>query len=344
MQCWDEYFALGILYHWRTVSPDQLPWLIDSIDKFPLVEMPIDGLPPYPTDIRERVRFNLGVLLADQGLATEARSQMKILANQRPAQTSQWIEAAKTFLEKYRQPTDFINACMATHLCASNLDLSQFISHIPVDQAKEIGTILSSSGYSAEKIQNKDIDGDGIAEIWFVNKEEMGNNLWIVKVADGKLQAVSTSLSSTTNIFTVQARDAIEGNPVFLVQHDQENETWVLTTDLPAKKLESALLKSWLQFYIQNALSPIEDQLLSGSDPNLMIDQLTHLEYLVKMDQTIKTDPCAECAHWKYLLALADELAGNKTQAARLYYELWRDYPNSPFVLMAKAKLDSLPQ
>ncbi|MEM7334356.1 MAG: hypothetical protein AAF490_19895, partial [Chloroflexota bacterium] len=41
-----------------------------------------------------------------------------------------------------------------------------------------------------------------------------------------------------------------------------------------------------------------------------------------------------------YLLGLAHELAGNEAEAVRAYWQLWHDYPISPYALMASAKLE----
>ncbi len=41
-----------------------------------------------------------------------------------------------------------------------------------------------------------------------------------------------------------------------------------------------------------------------------------------------------------YLLALAYELTGDETNAVQTYWQLWRDHPDSPYALMARAKLE----
>ena len=40
-----------------------------------------------------------------------------------------------------------------------------------------------------------------------------------------------------------------------------------------------------------------------------------------------------------YLLAMAYEFAGDKTQAANTYWQLWHQYPDSEYALIAQAKL-----
>jgi hypothetical protein len=43
-----------------------------------------------------------------------------------------------------------------------------------------------------------------------------------------------------------------------------------------------------------------------------------------------------------YLLALAYDLTGDEASAVQTYWQLWRDYPASPYALMARAKLDPI--
>jgi hypothetical protein len=41
-----------------------------------------------------------------------------------------------------------------------------------------------------------------------------------------------------------------------------------------------------------------------------------------------------------YLMGVAYEMSGQPEQAARAYYILWRDYPDSPYALLAQNKLE----
>lgn len=48
-------------------------------------------------------------------------------------------------------------------------------------------------------------------------------------------------------------------------------------------------------------------------------------------------------AHLIYLLALTHELSGDEETAVTLYWQLWHDYPSSPYALNASRKLERLP-
>jgi hypothetical protein len=49
-----------------------------------------------------------------------------------------------------------------------------------------------------------------------------------------------------------------------------------------------------------------------------------------------------ERSRYHYLLALAYELTGDETAAVQTYWQLWHDFPHSPYALMARAKLEPL--
>jgi hypothetical protein len=44
-----------------------------------------------------------------------------------------------------------------------------------------------------------------------------------------------------------------------------------------------------------------------------------------------------------YLLGLAYELAGDEANALATYLQVWQNYSNSPYAIMAQAKLEPIP-
>ncbi len=48
-------------------------------------------------------------------------------------------------------------------------------------------------------------------------------------------------------------------------------------------------------------------------------------------------------SYYTYLLALAYDLTGDEASAVQTYWQLWRDYPESPYALIARAKLEATP-
>lgn len=52
---------------------------------------------------------------------------------------------------------------------------------------------------------------------------------------------------------------------------------------------------------------------------------------------------CMDRPRLHYLLGLAYELTGDQADAVQTYWQLWHDYPGSPYALMARAKLEPAP-
>jgi hypothetical protein len=44
----------------------------------------------------------------------------------------------------------------------------------------------------------------------------------------------------------------------------------------------------------------------------------------------------------QYLLGLAYELSGDEANAVHTYWQVWHDYPNNPYALMARHKLEPI--
>jgi hypothetical protein len=77
-------------------------------------------------------------------------------------------------------------------------------------------------------------------------------------------------------------------------------------------------------------------ELFSGFDPARARDNLLDLRYSSRFACLNWFD----CANFDYALALSHELAGDTREARALYYQIWRDYADSPFATMARLKID----
>jgi len=87
--------------------------------------------------------------------------------------------------------------------------------------------------------------------------------------------------------------------------------------------------------------SPIRratDDLFSGADPATIRQALLAVQK--SGDFNCKKPDCAEFA---YLFGLTYELTGDAQKAVDAYLELWRKYPDGPYTLMARAKLELVP-
>ncbi len=57
-------------------------------------------------------------------------------------------------------------------------------------------------------------------------------------------------------------------------------------------------------------------------------------------DRQAKKFASWDADHHYYLAGLAYQMAGDDQKAAQIYWQLWHDYPESPYALIARAKLE----
>ncbi|MGQ0601973.1 MAG: hypothetical protein ACT4QE_09790, partial [Anaerolineales bacterium] len=80
------------------------------------------------------------------------------------------------------------------------------------------------------------------------------------------------------------------------------------------------------------------DDLFAGAD--LAIVRAVVLKAKEARDFNCKT---VDCPQVEYLLGLPYELTGDEREAVQTYLDLWCAYPDSPFTIMARAKLELAP-
>lgn len=86
----------------------------------------------------------------------------------------------------------------------------------------------------------------------------------------------------------------------------------------------------------QNLLREGQTTLLAGQDPKSAIPLLARALSLWELTEDGWS---YHASHIQYLLGLSYELSGDERQAVKTYWELWRDYPETPYALMAREKL-----
>jgi hypothetical protein len=80
------------------------------------------------------------------------------------------------------------------------------------------------------------------------------------------------------------------------------------------------------------------EDLFAGADP------ATVRAALLKARESRDFDcEAVDCPQFQYLLGLTYELEGDERNAVQTYLDLWRTYPDSPFTIMARAKLGLVP-
>ncbi len=100
--------------------------------------------------------------------------------------------------------------------------------------------------------------------------------------------------------------------------------------------MENDYLQSVL---FKEPLNDIGNQLLGGTDPKQIREMLTHLN----QSKAFNCKTSSRCDEFYYFLGLANELAGDNQVAIDSYAQIWREYPNSFYTIMARSKLELIP-
>jgi hypothetical protein len=96
--------------------------------------------------------------------------------------------------------------------------------------------------------------------------------------------------------------------------------------------LEADYLRSYL---VEKPLDDLINRLMNGDDPA----QIRHLLMQLNESELFDCEAANRCDQVQYLLGLTNELLGDEQGALNAYLELWKEYPDSFYTIMARAKL-----
>ena len=234
-------------------------------------------------------------------------------------------------LQVYHSPEDIREACLVTDLCYETQSNDQaYVSLMSPEDRLDPASFFSDLGAVVVSQGSLDMDGDGVLEYWFVEEDPETFNinwLWVFTYQDGEIVADRMSVDKTEGVKTYILRkmESLPGLPVYEVL-----SFWSRTFIFNSKAKQ---LGDFLQpFYLEEEgiLDQIETALLTGKDIKEVEQKLLKIQtltYFISQDRV------------RYLLGLCAELQGEKGKAAHIYWRLWRDYPRSPYVIIAQSKL-----
>lgn len=166
------------------------------------------------------------------------------------------------------------------------------------------------------------------------------NPSFIMDISDDVLavrfQTLNNRLSfreTWVSFFSVASYEMIQAGDTFLI-------------DL---RLKPEYMDRFYPFHVLAQWDPIEEEfitrdyyeetLLMGTQPKKSTEDI--LEVLNQILPQIEDgyNKKQEEPRYRYLLGLSYELAGDRENASSVYYELWRAFPDQPYGMMAKEKL-----
>lgn len=285
----------------------------------------------------EYERFYLARFLADIGDEAGAAEQIQFINASTEPSLAEWRDRALAYFAVRDEPQALLQFCLTFQKCF--LDWPEKIALVPPSRFAELDTLLPQMGIQFQSSGNYDFDQDGQDETWLFFQDTTGcdNDLWILEKGKERINSryISylclpievkveiTALPPSAGLLRYRISMAAEESAAIDFFY------WPLDQEDPTISSEQA---NQMIFNIQNELllnqvSPAEAQAKLMAVQNLPIDpELPDIQ-----------------GHTLYLLGLAQELNGERTQAAQTYLTLWQTFPDDPYAMMAFAKLEPVP-
>lgn len=296
---------------------------------------------PYSADARDAWRFRLGIYQALNNHQLEAVQTMTDLVEHPTAQFSSWITLAGQFLERYQTPQDIYQACVGTPFCNLRTALESLVAYSGMTDPTQVFGLLQQNGVSIRTNGYFDFDEDGVPERWFTVQPAPQEKLefWIVAKVPNGLQAVFVMLieDNTPQPYFYEPKGVIpvvqfEANSGFSMRRMPESQVVYL---------EFVSTEASRPTYLRDAIHTAAQSLLYGAPPQDVLDQLLGIQ----ADPRFRADCLAFyiCGKFWYTLGLTYELLDQGPSAVSAYLFVWRDFPTSPYTVMARMKLVYVP-
>ncbi len=294
-----------------------------------------DGSKP-PFDAVDEWRYRLGIYHILAGQIVIGVDYLDELIANPSIPLSRWVEPARAFMEKYQRPEDIYTACVGAQFCNPRLALIAALELLPAGSLNNPVASLQSLGVVVRSSQAYDFDADGLMERWFIvqHTPELKLEYWILT-------------ENNTNATAVYV-DGVDANIIPLTQFETENGPPVVwlgnqksfrfhrnpTNGQP-------YLKSQPLIYFYDRVTEMKTAdaariLFYGGDPADAFDLLQGL--INNRQATCITDP-EICARFYTIRAIAAEMIGDPSTAARSFVEVWIQAPKSFLTTFARQKL-----
>ncbi len=312
-------------------SPDPLSQLWELLIPFwPLDDLFWDGekMVPQPPGARDEARFRVAIFTGLAGHYDEAIVLLNEIISNPTTPDSGWLPSVSKFLSTYKSQDDLYRACQTTPLCTAWHAIEYLVDSAKLETNSATLEALKNWGVVVYSSGEYDFDQDGQSEIWFTVRHRFGEPIqfWILaEYPEGtkalyiaEVEQVSPPIESILSSESGKTYSMIAGNAYSLVRLPQSREPFI--AKVPPYRVAQPLPPETL-------LEDLTLSLFSGTDPAEIRTQLLALEQVPG-------------SHFLYLLGLTYELTGDERAAVNTYLELWRTYPESPFTIMARMKLE----
>jgi len=313
-----------------------MEWIEANLAIWPPSEAPIFSAEPYPPDIRDQLRFRLGLYHAFASRYTRATQQLTTLISSPTISTTQWITLTQQFLTTYTSVEQLAQACHVTQICHSIMPLPRLIELIPADSAAPLDT-LHSFGIPIQAFGSFDFEHDQQLEDWFLvrNEDNRSQTLWLLAQMAGDWDIVRVGILADDQSHTIVELPPVQGKPVFKLLNAKDHLIFTVERD-PSGRLLAIEHRTYAQLAYDTAVNTF----ILGQPAEQIRDMLLGYGQTPYRDCLI-ADYFNLCPALLYLQGLSYELSSDEAEAVATYLQLWRTYPNSPYVFIIRAKLES---
>lgn len=313
-----------------------IEWIEINLAIWPPSEAPIFSAEPYPPDIRDQLRFRLGLYSAFTNLYSQATQHFTTLISSPTISTTQWITPAQEFLATYTTVNQLAQACHLTQICHSIVPLPRLVELIPADSATPLDA-LHSFGVPIEAFGSFDFEHTQQLVDWLLvrNKDSRYQTLWLLTQTASGWDIVRVGTITDGPNHTLVELPPVQGKPVFKLLNANDQLIFFVERD-PF----GGLLAIEHRTYAQLAYDAAMNALILGQPAAQIRDMLLGYGQTPYQDCLIN-DYFNLCPALLYLQGLSYELSGDETEAVATYLQLWRTYPDSPYVFIIRAKLES---
>lgn len=293
---------------------------------------------PYRPDALDEWRYRLGIYHALLGDSDQASEYLNSLVDNPTSPTSEWITPAQKFLNTYQDQRDIYKSCLTLPYCDPDLALKSLVSTFSEDDYASAIVLLETAGLTIRSSGYFDFNHDGSSERWIIIRHQPTDKpeFWILDQSSLGVKAIFIDYIENNHprvsyVEPVQDPPIVRIDPeiTFILQQSIDNQEPYIQFITPKVTYAVDLTKQ--------KLSESEESLLTGIDPAQIKKDLLTLE-----GSQFFTCDYITCPHFLYLLGLSNELAGDETNAVNAYLDLWREYPRSPYTIMARLKLQGL--
>ena len=263
-----------------------------------------------------------------------------------------WTKAAQTLLDHYKTADDFYKACSNVPQCDTQSAVRQAIENLKPDLFPMVGETLRAMSVPIKDSGVLDFDADGEAEQWIVVQHPGKNQseFWVlvkgIKKNDALFVADISSAKPEINRFEMRYGHPItelntpEGKILFSLEKMTISAQPYISLASPPwnsndKNEQIAEQLSTINDFWRKSVGHPATTLFNSADPVLVRETLLGLKQ--SKNYGCKTYPCDQLY---YFLGLANELADDKSSAVDAYLQLWKEYPDSPYTIMARSKLE----